>query len=260
LDSQHQKNSQKYLTKEKTKTMSKKVYNIRGSRYGGEVTIGKVSQEFCDYWKNMEQEELESYIIDGWEDNEDASIPSMIDGEDRYWHDLDDILHFYGSHADAPLTLIDTDTEEEREVEHQFLWGREGGFFDTEEPDWDNLHKDMSKEDFVPVIACISQEKGWLTTWVLELEEGEEFDEKKLSAGILETNFGEFIEKLYYDGKELEDEGCGSSDGKGFIVNLGWFNTKWVDSLEQYAPGSEGLIEALQELTEQLKWEAENNI
>ena len=40
----------------------------------------------------------------------------------------------------------------------------------------------------------MSQEKGWINTWTLELEEGEEFDEKKLSAGILETNFGEFVE------------------------------------------------------------------
>jgi hypothetical protein len=239
--------------------MSKKVYQIIGNRYGGEVTIGRVSQEFCHYWKNKDQEELESYILDEWEDNEDESIPNMIDSEDKYWHDLDDILHFYGSYAEGPLTLIDTDTEEEKEVEYQFLWGREGGFFETEEPDWDNLYAELTEEDYVPVIACMSQEKGLLNSWILELEEGEEFDEKKLSAGILETNFGEFVEKLYYDGEELEDDGGGSTNGKGFIVNLGWFNTKWVDSLEQYAPGSEGLKEALRELREQLEWEAENN-
>ena len=132
------------LNKRKNQNQSKKVYTIVGNRYGGEITIGKVSQEFCDYWKNMDQEELESYIIDGWEDNEDDSIPNMIDGEDKYWHDLDDILHFYGSHAEGNLTLIDTDTEEEKEVDYQFLWGREGGFFDTEEPDWDNLYAESS--------------------------------------------------------------------------------------------------------------------
>ncbi len=67
------------------------------------------------------------------------------------------------------------------------------------------------------------------------------------------------IEKLYYNGKELEDDGGGSTNGKGFTVKLGWFNTKWTDSLDQYAEGSEGFKEALRELTEQLEWEAENN-
>jgi len=239
--------------------MSKKVYHIRGHQYGGEVTIGKVSQAFCHYWKDRDEEELQEYIVDGWEDNENEDIPEMTENGDHYWHDLDDILHFYGSYADSTLTLIDTDTEEEQKIEQQFLWGREGGFFDEEEPDWDNLYAELTEEDFVPVIACMSEEKGWLTTWVLELEEGEEFDEKKLAAGILETNFGEFVEKLYYDGKELEDDGGGSTNGKDFTVRLGWFNTKWVDNLDQYAEGSEGLAEALKELQEQLEWEAEND-
>ena len=239
--------------------MSKKVYNIRGYRYGGEITIGRVTEEFYNYWADSDEEEFTNYILDAWEDNEDEGIPEMTENGDHYWHDIDDILHFYGSHASSTVTLIDTDTDEEREVEHQFLWGREGGFFDEEEPDWDNLHQDISKEDYVPVVACMSEEKGGLATWVLELDEGEEFDEKKLSAGILETNFGEFIEKLYYDGKELEDDGGGSTNGKGFTVKLGWFNTKWIDSLEQYAEGSERLTEALNELKEQLEWEAENN-
>jgi len=239
--------------------MSKKVYNIRGYRYGGEITIGKVTEEFYNYWAGSDEEEFTNYILDAWEDNEDENIPEMTENGDHYWHDIDDILHFYGSHASSTVTLIDTDTDEEKEVEHQFLWGREGGFFDEEEPDWDNLHQDINQEDYVPVVACMSEEKGGLATWVLELEEGEEFDEKKLSAGILETNFGEFVEKLYYDGKELEDDGGGSTNGKGFTVKLGWFNTKWTDSLEQYAEGSERLTEALNELKEQLEWEAENN-
>ena len=239
--------------------MSKKVYNIRGYRYGGEITIGQVTEEFYNYWAGSDEEEFTNYILDAWEDNEDEDIPEMTENGDHYWHDIDDILHFYGSHASSTVTLIDTETGEEEEVEHQFLWGREGGFFDEEEPDWDNLHQDINQEDYVPVVACMSEEKGGLATWVLELEEGEEFDEKKLSAGILETNFGEFIEKLYYNGKELEDDGGGSTNGKGFTVKLGWFNTKWVDSLDQYAEGSEGLNEALKELEEQLEWEKENN-
>lgn len=239
--------------------MSKKVYNIRGHHYGGEVTIGQVTQEFYDYWVETDEDTFSEYILGEWEDTEDEDIPEMTSAGNQYWHDLDDILHFYGSYANSHLTLIDTDTEEEKEISHQFLWSREGGFFDEEEPDWDNLYKDLTKEDYVPVVACMSEEKGWTSTWVLELEEDEEFDEKKLSAGILETNFGEFVEKLYYDGKVLEEDDGGSTNGKGFTVRLGWFNTKWVDTLEQYAEGSEGLTEALNELKEQLEWEAENN-
>ncbi len=240
--------------------MSKKVYHFRGHRYGGEITIGQVTEEFYNYWAQLDEDDFSEYILQGWDDNEDENIPQMTKDGDEYWHDLDDILHFSGSFATSNLTLTDTDTDEEKEVEHQFLWSREGGFFDEEEPDWDNLYDGLTKDDYVPVVACMSEEKGWLTNWVLELDEGEEFDEKKLSAGILETNFGEFVEKLYYDGEELEDDGVESSTGKGFTVKLGWFNTKWVDNLEQYAPGSEGLKEALRELTEQLEWEAENNI
>jgi len=77
--------------------MSKKVYNIRGHHYGGEVTIGRVTQEFYDYWVERDEDSFSEYILGEWEDSEDEDIPEMTSTGNEYWHDLDDILHFYGS-------------------------------------------------------------------------------------------------------------------------------------------------------------------
>ena len=212
--------------------MAKTKYNIRGSAYGGELVIGKISESFRNYWYSRSDSELENYLFSAdWEHEDGEKGPVMYEGENMYWHDIDDILHHYGSHADGPIFVIDEETEDQIKLDNvESEWSREGGYICTEEPDWKSLPKGLTREDFQPVLACMSHEKGWLNNWELELDG--EFEADKLTIGILETEFGDFIEKMFYDGVELEDTGCDWSDGKGFSVMIGWFIEKWHEPLK----------------------------
>lgn len=209
-----------------------KKYNIRGGVYGGEIVIGKISETFRNYWYSRSDSELQSYLFSAdWEYEGGEKGPVMYEGENLYWHEIDDILHFNGSHSDGPIYVMDEETGDETKLDVvESEWSREGGYVITEEPDWESLPKGLTKDDFQPVLACMSHEKGWMNNWVLELDG--QFDSNKLTIGVLETEFGEFIEKMYYDGKELEDTGYDSTTGKGFSVILGWFVEKWHEPLE----------------------------
>ena len=58
--------------------------------------------------------------------------------------------------------------------------------------------------------------------------ETDDFDVQKLQTKYVETDFGCFVEKVTYDGKELElDFDDYSVQNKGFDAKVGWVNPKW---------------------------------
>jgi hypothetical protein len=87
----------------------------------------------------------------------------------------------------------------------------------------------------VPVLLFHSGEKGTFATWFVETE-GEDFVQYKLGYGSVETNVGEFIDRVYYDKVELDEnyDYCDST-GKGYYASVGWLNTKWHDSHDKYS-------------------------
>jgi hypothetical protein len=111
------------------------------------------------------------------------------------------------------------------------LYGREA-YTQNSEPDWEDIDKE--KDDYVPVLNFHSSEKGNFGCWFVETE-GEPFDKYKFTYGIVETNMGEFIDRVYYDGKELDCEyDYADSIGKAYYAEVGWFNRRWHDSYDKY--------------------------
>jgi len=75
-----------------------------------------------------------------------------------------------------------------------------------------------------------SSEKGEFGGWIIELEDGEEFDPNLVAVSVVETDHGEMVERLWYNKEEIEqDYDFVDSRGKGYYASVAWFNKRWED-------------------------------
>lgn len=177
-----------------------KKYNIIISGYGGEVTIGKLTDEQVEVIKKAKENDksLEDLI---WDDELDTS-----------WHEIDDLYHNFNVGDVFHLLVEDDETKEEIvSLNEDILYS------DTEILEYQDKYVDTLD----PVLMCVSGEKGVFFEATLELEE--EFDINKLKimvdeeVGVSGYHFGNMLSRVSYDGEELDNWG-GSTDGKYFEV------------------------------------------
>ena len=195
--------------------MAKRKFRIEGGNYGGECVIGEVKNAFVQQAIDLDEGELIDRVLEAeeWEQPEPADIEEHEDPEavviprdDYYMWECDDIEHINGPYADGGFTVYEVpadgsdDYDYDKEIwsgEAIHMYGREGGYFGTEEPD-------EVTEELVPVLAFMSSEKGTFGVWFIEQDD--DFDPYKLGFGVVETNLGEFVDRVYYDKVELDAE------------------------------------------------------
>lgn len=257
--------------------MAKRKFRIEGGRYGGEAVLGRVNPAFASYYAREEnQGDLVDAVLESedWEPNEEADNDTLLDpegvphpalpGEDFYMWENDDIEHINSAYADGGFTVYEVpadgtdDYDYDKEVydgDGILVYGREGGYFATDnEPELIN-EKDEDGNEYVPVLMFHSSEKGSFGAYFVETD-GEDFDEFKLGYGIVETNLAEFVDAVYYDKVELDCEyDYNDTTGKSYDAQVGWLNTKWHDSQENI---DKNLEEYLAEFDENAEWEKEN--
>ena len=255
--------------------MAKRKFRIEGGRYGGELVIGTINPAFASYYADKQDEVVDAVLdAEDWEPDEEADSDALLDpegiphpaipGEDFYMWENDDIEHINSAYADGGFFVYEVpadgsdDYDHEKEVyegEGILVYGREGGYFGTDdEPELIN-EEDEDKNKYVPVLAFHSSEKGGFGCWFVETD-GEDFDEFKLGYGVVETNLAEFIDAVYYDKVELDtDYDYMDSTGKSYDAQVGWLNTKWHDSQDNI---HKNLEEYLAEFDDNAEWEREN--
>ena len=224
--------------------MTKKLW-IRGSNYGGEMTIGEVTREFVEYWKPIVEEDGDDRLVshlmalESWDGNPedeegfDKDSPAIYAGDDVWhsWYECDEIHHDTSSAGTELMAFKFNDTSEypdydwETRIEfepHQ-LYSRECY---TQ----DNPMTDHADDDSVPVLVFYSSEKGDFGGWLLELEDDQEFDPNLVTVSIVETDHGEMVERLWYNQVEIEkDYDFCDSRGKGYYAGVAWFNKRYHD-------------------------------
>ena len=234
--------------------MAKRRFRIEGGRYGGELVMGEVNPAFASYYANGDESELVDAVLEAdqnsWssdEEPEDALLdpdgpPSpAIDDYFNMWEN-DELEHLNNAYADGGFTVYEVPADgsddwnydnEVYEGEAIHVYGREGGYISNEEPDVIN-EEDEDGNKYVPVLLFHSSEKGQFAVWFVETD-GEDFDEFKLGYGVCETNLGEFIDRVYYNKVELEENyDYNDTTGKSYGADVGWLNIKWHDSFSQY--------------------------
>ena len=245
--------------------MAKRKYRIEGGHYGGECVIGEVNNHFVSNTVTLDESQLVDTILefDDWnpdiDENAEIEDPEQLSPprEDYYMWECDDIEHINGPYADGGFTVYEVPADgsdnwdydnEVWQGEAIHMYGREGGYFGSEEPE-------EVTDEVVPVLAFMSSEKGTFGVWFVELDE--EFDPYKLGMGVVETNLGEFVDRVYYNKVELDtDYDYNDTTGKSYHAEVGWLNKKWHDSYEKYEELEE---DYLNDFDENAKWEREQN-
>lgn len=254
--------------------MAKRRFRIDSGYYGGEAVIGEVSNEFVKKTIGMDEGELVDTVLsfDDWggdeeiDENAEHDDPEQIPAprEDYYMWECDDIEHINSAYGDSELTVFEVPADGENDYDYEneigsfsaiHMYGREGGYFSNEEPNVVNEDDDEGNH-YVPVLAFHSCEKGTFASYFVETD-GEDFDQYKLGMGIVETNLGEFIDRVYYNKVELDAEyEQNDSTGKSYHAEVGWLNKKWHDSDDKYNELDE---DYLQDFDDNAEWEREQN-
>ena len=254
--------------------MAKHRYRIEGGRYGGELVLGEVNPVFASYYADKREDLVDAVLEEeDYEPNEEENSDALLDpegppdpalpGEDFYMWENDEFEHLNSPYSDGGFTVYEVpadgsdDWDHENEVyegEGIFVYGREGGYFNTDdEPEVLN-EEDADGNKYVPVLAFHSSEKGSFGSWFVDTDEP--FDEFKLGYGVVETNLAEFVDAVYYDKVELDcDYEYNDTTGKSYDAEVGWLNTKWHDSQENI---NENMEEYWQEFDDNVEWEREN--
>ena len=218
--------------------MAKFRYRIEPGNYGGELTVGEVSEAFVEYWKHEEQEDLIDAVIsfDDYNDDEpedaleNPDAPPMLDS---YWHDIDDLEHQNGAYSDGSWTVTpvpadgsdDWAYDDHAEFEPTHMYSRECYISD----EIDEEYEDQT----VPVLAFHSSEKGSFACWFLDTDE--EFDAGKLNFGSCESDLADLVESVYYGKEELESNyDYNDTTGKAYYAHVGYLNRRWHDTLDHY--------------------------
>ena len=254
--------------------MAKHRYRIEGGRYGGELVLGEVNPAFASYYADKREDVVDAVLeAEDYDPNEEENSDALLDpqgpphpalpGEDFYMWENDEFEHLNSPYSDGGFTVYEVpadgsdDWDHENEVyegEGIFVYGREGGYFNTDdEPEVLN-EEDADGNKYVPVLAFHSSEKGSFGSWFVDTDEP--FDEFKLGYGVVETNLAEFVDAVYYDKVELDcDYDYNDTTGKSYDAEVGWLNTKWHDSQENI---NENMEEYWQEFDDNVEWEREN--
>jgi len=228
--------------------MAKYRYRIEGGRYGGEVVVGEVTNDFAVKAQTFDEDELVEFLTsiddedyEEVDESEEHPDPEQVPlpKEDYYMWECDDVEHLNGPYSDGGFFVYEVpvdksdDMDYEKEVfngEGGIVYGREGGIFGKEEM---SREPDENGNRYIPVLAFHSSEKGTFGCWYLDTDEP--FDIQRLAYGVVETNVAELVDRVYYDKEELDtDYDYNDTSGKGYYADVGWLNTKWHDAHHDY--------------------------
>lgn len=247
----------------------KRYFKINTGFYGGEVVVGKSTEDFVSYWANAGQQGLTEHLerMNWGEDVVDVNSPTLTEDGDVPWPEVDDYEHLNGPYSDnefvvCEIELADGVTYEEGSFLYPDDWEYEQLPYEAVSEDehffcsnhvysrevYTYEKTDREENDYIPVFQFHLAGKGSFGEVVVETD-GEDFDPEKLAIGIVETDLCEIIEAYWYDGVMLtinfEDS---SSTAKGTYACVGYMNKKWYDSPSEFTPDSEQVQEELKSI------------
>jgi hypothetical protein len=182
--------------------MSKKL-TISIGGYGGEYTVGSLTQERAAYWFEKDEDQLYEHITDP---NSDFSEEKFYIG---YWHENDNVIHSYGASENSLNLRIKFGDDEERVYDNLSEFN---DIYEKEEVYFESLEEG-------PYLICYAGEKGCFWEGEIEVEDDVIFNPDDFTIMTYDL-FGEiFISAVQYKGEEIEDSGAGTT-GKSFDYRI----------------------------------------
>lgn len=180
---------------------------IRIGGYGGEYTIGTLTPEQANYWREKDDDELFRHITDRKEFDSDSEHYIGL------WHDVDNIIHIFGCNSIYNITITINDEVVSR-INNDDLSQIET--LQIESIDEDDLKSET------PYLICKTTEKGTFLYCNIELDEDEIFDISKVTLLTKEIFGDKYIVGARYDDLDMVDYG-GDTDGKSFDYRIEYF-------------------------------------
>ena len=178
------------------------------SGYGGEIVMGRISEEAFDFWKD--RDDLSDFVYD-WDGEMDVPADARF-CTDGAWHDVDDLCHETGCEASDCCGVTVEDL-----LEGRTLW--------ESNLDLDNLagqgvdtsdHHHCRPEETEPTGTCVflgqNFEKGTFFSGTIRITQP--FDHRKLSIAWIDCDGWRLISGMSYDGEDVEGFDGYSTTGK----------------------------------------------
>ncbi len=206
---------------------NKRYFRIELYGYGGEIAIGKATEEEYLYWNSEAaltdtgaedaEDALWSYLEENESEPERFSVPTEFKREGQ-WYDQDDLIHDNGvDFAYAHVNVYEVSGPEWDDAQIKTL------VEDTTLADFiEQYNADTVPNDFEPddqyVFFGMSSEKGTFYSAVLETDG--DIDLSLLKFHNTEYFTGdEIISNVSYNDQDLSNEG-GDTNGKGMTVKF----------------------------------------
>jgi hypothetical protein len=198
-------------------------FRLTFGRYGGEVAMGKISEEQYDYWAQKDQSEFEEYMVSVESDPDDAN--KDVPGKAQFTHpfyEYNDFCQLSGPEFANGQTLY----IEELNKDGEPLDNGEGGYVEDIQHDFDDFtslgatveceetHNSGSKscKDHYYVFGQYFNKGGWHTPDIIKTDvDGILMD--KLKIRYTDADGFKVFNEVEYDGESyyLEEDSTGKS-------------------------------------------------
>lgn len=182
-------------------------YRIEFHGWGVELIVGSCTEKMYNHFKENNID-VTDHMCGNMEDELSKDIHEGLTQDTKY--DNDDLYHNFGPYLNSNTTMR-VFNENEEEVYSCSMEYKDGDKWDTE------CEQEIIINDFDTEYVMVGQEnsKGYQAEYILELKDGEEFDQSKLM--ILFEDFDEsfdIITGLRYNDVDLQCTGDVSTTGK----------------------------------------------
>ncbi len=188
-------------------------YTIEIWSRGYDVGIGTITKEQYDYWVERDESDLSDALHSNFDyESEETPTEAILDKE--YYNEYSDVLYAWGADMDHHEMVI------KDENDNEIYKGTAYDLIYEHDEDYDFMYD--SEEYF-----SNTQKDGYYVQWCqggkgiyFEGEfEADEFDPKKLKFKNSETDYGDVLSDIYYDGERL-DNNAGDYDIKSFEASI----------------------------------------
>lgn len=191
-------------------------YTIEIWSRGLDVGIGKITEAQYEYWSEMSVSDLQDVMNNNF-DYDENETPEEARMEREYYNEYEDVFFGFGPDADYHEMTI---KDEEGNI---IFMGDKSGFIDEYDPDYEVDLTDAGDRDYYSNVL----EPGYYVQWCqggkgLYFDgefEAEKFDPLKIKFSIRETDYGEILTGISYDGEEVYND-AGDYDIKSFEASL----------------------------------------
>lgn len=187
------------------------------SGYGGEVAIGRISEEAYDFWEG--RDDLADYAT-CWDAGEwDETVPPearfISDGS---WYDVDDLCHESGCEADGACTVTVDDLLEGRTIWENSLDLDSLAAQGVDTQSHGHVRPNETEPDGTYVFFGQNFEKGCFFSSQVRITQP--FDPSCLRVSWMDCDGWRLITGVEYDGEELDGSGAYSTTGKSMEFNV----------------------------------------